>query len=64
VGQWRDGLCDCFKHGVCHNHLWLSYCCCLSKCTRVYYFDTCNVPMCVWIPSGAWLVRASAASSL
>jgi len=30
VGQWRDGLCDCCKYGMCHNHLWTSNCCCLS----------------------------------
>jgi hypothetical protein len=30
VGQWRDGICDCCKYGMCHNHLWTSCCCCLS----------------------------------
>ena len=30
VGQWRDGLLDCCKYGICHNHLWTSMCCCLS----------------------------------
>jgi hypothetical protein len=30
VGQWRDGICECCKYGICHNHLWTSWCCCLS----------------------------------
>jgi hypothetical protein len=37
VGQWRDGLCDCFKHGLCHNHLWTSCCCCLSTYPMEHY---------------------------
>jgi Cys-rich protein (TIGR01571 family) len=27
TGQWRDGLCDCFKHGICHPVVWLACCC-------------------------------------
>jgi len=27
VGHWRDGILDCFKHGVLHSTLWLSCCC-------------------------------------
>ena len=27
VGAWKDGLCDCFKYGICHAHLWLACCC-------------------------------------
>lgn len=30
VGQWRDGLCDCCRYGICHYALWTSCCCCLS----------------------------------
>jgi Cys-rich protein (TIGR01571 family) len=26
VGAWKDGLCDCFKYGICHPHLWLACC--------------------------------------
>jgi Cys-rich protein (TIGR01571 family) len=26
-GHWRDGICDCFAHGVCHPMLWLACCC-------------------------------------
>ena len=31
VGAWRDNLCDCFKHGMCHSHCVTSYCCPLGK---------------------------------
>jgi hypothetical protein len=24
VGGWKDGLCDCFRYGICHPHLWLA----------------------------------------
>ena len=27
TGQWRDGCCDCFKHGLCHPMFWLAACC-------------------------------------
>jgi Cys-rich protein (TIGR01571 family) len=27
TGKWRDGLCDCFVHGICHPVLWLACCC-------------------------------------
>mmetsp|Transcript_2443 Transcript_2443/g.3099 ORF Transcript_2443/g.3099 Transcript_2443/m.3099 type:complete len:225 (+) Transcript_2443:76-750(+) len=27
VGRWKDGLFDCFKHGVCHPLLWNAWCC-------------------------------------
>jgi len=27
TGRWKDGLCDCFKHGVCHPSL-ICACCC------------------------------------
>jgi hypothetical protein len=33
VGHWRDEIWDCFKHGLCHNHLWISCCCRLSEYT-------------------------------
>lgn len=26
TGQWRDGLCDCLKHGCCHAMCWLGCC--------------------------------------
>jgi PLAC8 family len=26
-GRWRDGICDCFVHGLCHPMLWLACCC-------------------------------------
>lgn len=35
VGQWRDGICDCCKYGMCHNHLWTSCCCCLISAGQV-----------------------------
>jgi len=22
IGRWRDDLCDCFRHGICHPMLW------------------------------------------
>jgi hypothetical protein len=25
VGQWKDGLCDCCRHGCCHAHCCVSY---------------------------------------
>ena len=27
TGQWKDGLFQCFKHGVCHPHIWCAFCC-------------------------------------
>jgi len=27
VGRWRDGLCECFKHGICH-----AWCCLIGWC--------------------------------
>jgi len=27
VGRWKDGLCDCFTHGVCHTWLCTVYYC-------------------------------------
>jgi Cys-rich protein (TIGR01571 family) len=27
TGKWRDGLCDCFAHGICHPMLWLACLC-------------------------------------
>jgi len=27
VGNWRDGLFDWWKHGVCHPHCWTACCC-------------------------------------
>ena len=27
IGRWRDDLCDCFKHGICHPMLWNACCC-------------------------------------
>ncbi|KAG7337558.1 PLAC8 family domain containing protein [Nitzschia inconspicua] len=26
-GQWRDGLCSCFRHGLCHPHIWNAWLC-------------------------------------
>lgn len=26
-GAWKDGLCDCFKFGICHPSLWNACCC-------------------------------------
>jgi hypothetical protein len=31
VGGWRDRLCDCFTHGVCHPVIWTSFFCPLCK---------------------------------
>ena len=31
VGAWRDSECDCFNYGLCHPHIWTSYCCALCK---------------------------------
>ena len=46
VGQWRDGLCDCCKYGLCHNALWTSTFCCLSKW---------NVCFCLYCNCACWL---------
>ncbi|KAL9180871.1 hypothetical protein ACHAXT_011324 [Thalassiosira profunda] len=27
VGHWKDGLCDCFRHGIIHPALWNAWCC-------------------------------------
>jgi Cys-rich protein (TIGR01571 family) len=27
VGNWRDGLCDCFRLGTFHPHVWMAWCC-------------------------------------
>lgn len=27
IGDWKDGLCNCFRHGLCHASCWISYCC-------------------------------------
>jgi Cys-rich protein (TIGR01571 family) len=26
IGSWRDGVCDCCRHGLFHRHLWLGMC--------------------------------------
>ena len=31
VGHWRDGICGCFSHGICHPHMWTSCCCHLCE---------------------------------
>ena len=38
VGEWRDGLCNCFKYGLCHYHLWTSCCCVLSTFLYIYIY--------------------------
>jgi len=27
VGHWKDDLCACFRHGICHSVLWNACCC-------------------------------------
>jgi Cys-rich protein (TIGR01571 family) len=27
TGGWKDGLCDCFNHGICSAQLWCAMCC-------------------------------------
>merc|ERR1719253_2203090 len=34
VGAWKDGLCDCFRHGLVHPVLWNACCCRLRSRVR------------------------------
>ena len=31
VGHWKDGICDCFTYGPCHNHFLMACFCPLGK---------------------------------
>jgi hypothetical protein len=31
VGHWRDEICDCFRYGICHPHLWTACFCSARK---------------------------------
>jgi len=42
VGNWRDGLFDWWKHGVCHPHCWTA-CCCSTRTFLVLLFALCDV---------------------
>ena len=63
TGHWRDGLCDCFKHGLCHQHLWSALCCRLIAIGQVmermklnWHADDGEAFLCSKGPFGVMLV--------
>eukprot|EP00816_Leptocylindrus_hargravesii_P001722 CAMPEP_0196806844 /NCGR_PEP_ID=MMETSP1362-20130617/6773_1 /TAXON_ID=163516 /ORGANISM="Leptocylindrus danicus, Strain CCMP1856" /LENGTH=311 /DNA_ID=CAMNT_0042180513 /DNA_START=87 /DNA_END=1022 /DNA_ORIENTATION=+ len=35
VGHWKDGICSCFRFGICHAWLWMTCCCPLLATAQV-----------------------------
>lgn len=53
VGAWKDGLCNCFEYGPCHNHLCMSCWCVPRKYSIVSSFggEPINGSCCCFIVS-------------
>lgn len=35
IGHWKDGICSCFRFGICHAWLWMTCCCPLLATAQV-----------------------------
>ena len=65
TGDWRDGLCDCFRFGCCHAMCWLGWCCqpvlsgqVMTRMSRDWFggpgdrpikSKTCSIVVTIWI---------------
>uniref|UniRef100_A0A7S0KAE7 Uncharacterized protein n=2 Tax=Leptocylindrus aporus TaxID=1398097 RepID=A0A7S0KAE7_9STRA len=73
VGRWRDGLCECFKHGICHAWCCLNCWCmvlglgqllnrmgldaCVREVDGVAAFDPLLVNWCIVVLNVVWSGR-------